>query len=250
MISMRAVHPGHVLLTVALLTVAATALAQLPNVAPVPSAQGAAFALEGAADASPRTATARGDGALLVACGAALVTATDGSRVAIACDDGARLDLNRGTFRIAVGSKGATIRMGGASFRAVSASIRTGRVGDRWGISFDRDGDVGSVEIAGDEAAAVPAEGVAPAPVALSPTEVRLFEGSVAVAADPVALTAFHEAFNRLEPRVEPRPALTPRRVESAEDFKQGATAVAMGAGEVEVEPIEVEAGCIEVCVD
>jgi hypothetical protein len=252
MIPMIAVYPGHALFAAALLAAAAPALAQPPSVAPVPSAQGAEFALEGAADASQRTATARGDGAQLVACGATLVTATDGSRVAIACGDGARLDLDRGAFRIAVGSKGATIRMGGASFRAVSASIRAGRVGDRWVISFSRDGDVGSVEITGDEAAAAPAEGAAPAPVALAPTEVRVFEGSApaAAAADPATLTAFHAAIDRLKPRAAASPALTPRRVESADDFKQGATTVAMGAGEVEVEAIEVEAGCIEVCVD
>jgi hypothetical protein len=43
---------------------------------------------------------------------------------------------------------------------------------------------------------------------------------------------------------------LIPRRVESADDFKAGAAGAADGADEIEIESIEVEAGCIEVCVD
>jgi hypothetical protein len=251
---MRAAHLRSLLSAAALLAAAAPARAELPSAAPVPSAGGAEFALEGAAEASPRTATARGDGAQLVACGAALVSATDGSRLAIACGDGARIDLERGTFRIAIGSKGAAIRVGGASLRAASVRLRAGRVGDRWIVSFERDGDVGSVEIAGDAATAAPAEdGAAPTPAALTASEVHFFEGGPAPAAepaDPAPLAAFHQAVNRLAPRAEPSPALTPRRVEDAADFKSGASAVAMGTGEVEVEAIEVEAGCIEVCVD
>jgi hypothetical protein len=47
-----------------------------------------------------------------------------------------------------------------------------------------------------------------------------------------------------------PGKALVPRRVESAADFKTGTTVAPASGGEIELEAIEVEAGCIEVCVD
>jgi hypothetical protein len=242
---MRKVQVGFVL-GLASCAAAASAAAELPGVAPVPSVDGAAFAMEGS------RGEAHGDGARLVACGSVLVSATDGSRASVSCADGVRLDLASGAFHVLVGSKGAAIRIGRTALRATSARIWAARVGDRWLVRFERDGDVGSAEIAADEAAAAPADGVAPAPNALSSQEVHVFEGPAPAAepADAASIAAFRDVAARLAPREEPGKALVPRRVESADDFKAGTTAAAAGGGEIELEAIEVEAGCIEVCVD
>ncbi len=79
-----------------------------------------------------------------------------------------------------------------------------------------------------------------------------MFEGAAPATrpADPGPVADFRQAVARLAPRGEPRKALVPRRVEVADDFKARTVAAAAGSGEIELESIEVEAGCIEVCVD
>jgi hypothetical protein len=225
---------------------AATAAAAPPDMATVPSAGNGEFAVEGSA------ATARGDGARLVACGAVLVSATDGSRAAVSCKDGARVELTSGAFQVGVGAAGAAIRIGGATLRASSVRLWAARAGARWLVRFEPDGELGSVVIEGDGTAATAAEGVAPDRSSLVPGEVHAFEGATP-APGPVeaaSSAALREAATRLAPREAPRKPLVPRRVEGADDFKTGTTAAAAGGGEIELEEIEVEAGCIEVCVD
>jgi hypothetical protein len=204
------------------------------------------FAVEGS------KGEARGDGARLVACGAVLVSATEGSRAAFSCADGVRLDLETGAFHLLVGSKGAAIRVGGVSLRATSARIWAANVADRWLVRFERDGELGSVELEVAEIAPAPESSGAPAQAALAPDEVHVFEGAAPAAgpADAGSIAAFREVAARLAPREAPGKALVPRRVESADDFKAGTTAAAASGGEIELEAIEVEAGCIEVCVD
>jgi hypothetical protein len=224
------------------------ALAQPPIVAAVPG-DGAAFAVGASAAGAARPATAEGDGAQLVACGVALVAATRGSRLVVDCTEGGGLALERGAFRVAVGAAGATIRLGEAALRAASVRVWAMRRGDQWLVRFERDGEAGSIQIAG---AAAPEGTEAPEPGALAPDELHAIAGSAPAAAAPdaAAVATFREAAELLAPRPRPRPALAPRRVESADDLATGAATAAAGTDEIEIEAIEVEAGCIEVCVD
>lgn len=213
---------------------AGPAAAEPPVAALVPVDGGAAFEPQGS---SPGQVLARGDGATLVACGAALVSAADGSRASIACGGETRVELSNGAFRVAVGSKGAVIRVGAAELRAVNARLWAVRAGETWLVRFEGDGEQGAVEVDG---------------AALAPDAMHVLHDAASAdgPADAGSVAASRDAIARLSPREGARRALVPRRVESADDFKAGATASAEGGGEIELEAIEVEAGCIEVCVD
>jgi hypothetical protein len=207
------------------------AAAGVPDIARVPSANGAAFSGAVGAAAGREAVVASGDGARLVACGAALVAAANGSRAVISCEGGPDISLDEGVFRITVGSARARIHVGGAALTAANAELVVAREGSRWLARWSPRADGGSVEMSRD---GDPATGAG-----LSSLEVS---GPDAARLDDAARYTLCQAAGAAP--------FAPRRVELPIAKGGSAGAGASDASDVEVESIEVEVGCIEVCVD
>jgi hypothetical protein len=175
--------------------------------------------------------TAKSDGARFLPCGAALVTASSGSRLSSSCEGGALVALEDGAFRIVAGSKGVRITAGGTALDASNARLEIARIGGRWLARGVADGD-------------------APLPGALAAGGIVELGGA---AGGPLAggdAAAFDKAVARAAPVVAPNRALVRRKVEAPIASGAAVGAAGEGAADVEVESIEVEVGCIEVCVD
>jgi hypothetical protein len=206
--------------------------AVVPEAAIVPAAGDATFTLEGAVEPGSATVVATADGARLVACGAAVVAAGRGSRARISCAEGAQLRLEDGAFRITAGSKGVRILVGGAAITASSARLEVARVGERW-LARRAPGDEGGA-VSLEPATPEQAPGAALAALGVGAADAAAFAGTVTGTA----------------PKGGPRAALAPRPVERPVSANAVASGATSATADVEVESIEVEVGCIEVCVD
>jgi len=199
------------------------------------TANGATFTAERPDGAAPISIVANGDGARLVACGAAVVSAAHGARAKVSCGDSALLSLEDGAFRITAGSHPIRIVAGDAHLALTNARLEIAFIGGRWLARLVGKGEAGGIA----------AEGFARE---FPPEELVALGAEVDAPARDLA--AFETASKFAAPAAEIRRALIPRRVEKPLDEIFAASAAQGGAAEVELEAIEVEAGCIEVCVD
>lgn len=214
----------------------------------VPSAvsPGSGFTVEGETGAGglcvpTAPLVARGNGARLVVDGRVAVAATDGARLGTGPRDpsGApTLVLLSGTHRVTAGSLPVVVSLGRGALEVRDAAIAAGLAGGTWIVEVLSIADKGRVESRSQPGAAMAAgQGLG-----------MTTDGAVAPAgaAELAALVA-------LADRLVARPApirLEPANVEDPADLRPSRRA-AEGSGEaVEIEAIEVEIGCVEVCVD
>jgi len=202
---------------------------------------------------------AGGDGAVLVACRTLLIRAEKGVRVLASCDaEGPAATLEGGGFVARAGSTPASIRLGETVVLLQRATLTGAPRDGGWTVSAT------PLVESGSAVAIVPAQGSGPpSPEATGPpAEARIplpaaaprqLGGATAPGRDPKGQAA---ALQSLETRIagrpvgSARPILKPRAIEDPRDFAAGASSGDLSIGALELDAIEVEVGCVEICVD
>ncbi len=222
---------------------------------------------------------ARGqDGVKVVACKAAIVTGIIGSHVRSRCasdekDGDPLIDLVDGAFHIHVGGSPVKVRMGDTIVRMLSTQMIAVKTRSGWIVQIKHLVEAGSAEIhlpraaipepaATDQHAPLP-DGSDPATTTPAPTEIPTISISQGLrfrlaGNDKPAVASEQEkkmlggAIGRLLPTPKTAPAqlLDPRDVEDPGDFAVVAGTSEAALGELEIEAIEVDVGCVEICVD
>jgi len=264
----------------AVIGLAAPAL-RAADVVPVPSPglPDAVLAPAAKQDGSAETWVAKGaDGARAVVCGGALVTAVLGARLHADCGGATdeapgRIRLVSGGFHLHVGSAPLHVILGETTLEARSSELIAARLKDDWIVQIKPLDDTGGVAVlppatpveAEPPATADPTDDAAeqppatpappPAPLALEPGK-RFVIGA---GADPAEASRRGRMFlGKMVTRLVPSdqaatgrgPLLSARDVESPADFAIDAAAATGAMTDVEIEGIEVEVGCVEICVD
>jgi hypothetical protein len=169
------------------------------------------------------------------------------------------------------------LRLGDTVLRASRAAVTAVGLGDRWVVQVEPESDEGFAEVIppappppaetapdeGDEAEAdaelAPTPPAPPAPIRLAPGKRHTLSGGQPRAADKRESQLLDQAVDRLIPgaadRLLPvqRPQvvqLKPRDVEDPRDFVVIGAGADAALGELELEDIEVDVGCVEICVD
>ncbi|MBW2276941.1 MAG: hypothetical protein JRF63_05575 [Deltaproteobacteria bacterium] len=223
------------------------------------------------------TFVARGeDRARMVAFEAVLITAGLGAKIALEApagegDQPARLALLEGGFYLVVGSKGIELELGDSVLRAVNAEVMLAKLGDTWIVQVKPEDEQGRVELvppplpepaalddgaAVDEDEAAPVTTPVPTPVVLPANKRHTLKNGKHHKAERRASDFLLKTIGRLvpEPGGEPQPKhiaqLTPRDIEDPRDFVVTATGSDAALSDLEIEDIEVDVGCVEICVD
>jgi hypothetical protein len=202
---------------------------------------------------------AGGDGAALVACRTLLIRAEKGVRVLASCGaDGPAATLEGGGFVARAGSTPASIRLGETVVLLQRATLTGAPRDGGWTVTATPLVESGSAvaivpaqgsRLLAPEAAGQPAETRIPLPAAAP----RQLGGTTAPGRDPKSPIATLQA---LEARIAGRPegsatpVLKPRAIEDPGDFAAGAASGDLSVGALELDAIEVEVGCVEICVD
>jgi hypothetical protein len=251
---------------------------------PVPNLTlpGAAFAPSGkpAAGQRPVFVASGEDGARLVAFEAALLTAVIGSRVELAAaptaegEQPAALSLLQGAYHVVTGSKPVDLKLGRATIRASRAELLVAQLGQAWVVRILERSEGGKVVALPQESpqpAPAPAEpatdedepeaatpiAAAPAPepdpaVELEPgTSYTIRKGRPPLKADRRATQLLDKTNERLLPQPGPQTTLLePRDITDPSDFSILGGVTDDALADIELEDIEVEVGCVEICVD
>jgi hypothetical protein len=245
-----------------------------------PESPKARMAPAASATAGATTLIAQGaDGARAVVCGAAVVTGVLGARLEADCTDDdeapVRIRLLEGGFHLHVGGTPMTVDLDGAQLEARSAELIAAKLKGSWIVQVRLLGDSGAVlarqptpppaapsveaELPPtDEPAAEPAEATPPAPLPPVPlasgTRYAVVPGEPPREASRRGRLFLGKMLSRLLPETERAQTrgtrLVARDVEHPADFAANAAAAAALMGDVEIEDIEVEVGCVEICVD
>jgi len=229
-----------------------------------------------ASDKAPRTFVAvNADRARLVAFEAVLITAGMGSEVAIEpaladADHPAVVALRSGAFRLIVGSRAVELELGDNHVRAVSSELTIARLDDVWIVQVAPAGEGGRVELIppapaeppppvaedlpedGAEETPPPAAAPAPEPVALTAGKRHALKHGELEKADRRQSELLDKTAERLaDPPADPASSpLAPRDIEDPRDFAVTSAGADAALYDLEIEDIEVDLGCVEICVD
>jgi len=244
---------------------------------PVPSHPKAGFAAKSQSLSGEMIARGQ-DGVKVVACKAAIVTGVINSHIRARCvsdenDGDPSIELVNGAFHVHVGGKPVKVQMGDTIVRLLLAQMIAVKTKNGWVVQIKHLCEAGSAKIhpppaalrepaAIDPAAPVP-DGSDPAATAPAPREIpavpirqgqrfRLVGNDKPTAASSKEKKLLGRAIGRLLPtsKKAPRPLLDPRDLEDPEDFAIVAGTSEAALGELEIEAIEVDVGCVEICVD
>ncbi len=210
-------------------------------------------------------ASASGGGARLIVRGTALVVAADETRLDFPAGvrDPAVIVPIDGALRLLVGSGGARLELNGFVLDLSRAEVLLSRQGAAWAIHVVEVAEGGTASLHPPpapsvvEAAAAEPGAQIPVPVysprlLASGTRLVLTAGAAPEPASPSACTALDAAGKTLL-ALSPLAAgnhLLPIQVEDPADFAASPGRSGIGGTEVEIEAVEVEVGCVEVCVD
>ncbi len=244
---------------------------------PVPSHPEAGFAAKSLSLLGDMIAHGQ-DGVKVVACKAAIITGVIRSHVRARCasddkDGDPSIDLLDGAFHLHVGGRPVKVRMGDTIVRMLLAQMIAVKTKNGWIVQIKHLCETGSAKIHppraalpepaaidpsdplpdGDDPAAIP-----PAPMEIPAIPIRQGQRFRLAGNDKPAVASRREkkmlgrAIRRLLPTSEktPSPLLDPRDVEDPEDFAIVAGTSEAALGELEIEAIEVDVGCVEICVD
>jgi hypothetical protein len=237
---------------ISVLSASAAAMAQITRV-PSPLAEDAAFP-EGSLMAEGP------DGARLIVGGAAMITATSGSRILEITQseqDGVRITLGEGAFRVHVGSKPVVLEVGGSPIEAVGAVLLTA---DREGARLVQVVETfqgGRVEVkqAGPTAVQVTEPGQGADGDASAPLEAgKAYRITSTTNPEPVSgdeKKHLEDLSDRLVGTRKPI-VLKPVNIEDPNDLAGAAARAgeAMELAEIEAVEVEIEADCVEICTD
>jgi hypothetical protein len=260
------------------------ALAAAGDGVPVPNLEvpKASFA---ASEGSARTFVAQGEHrARMVAFEALLITASLGSRLELEAvpgdgDQPAVVKLIDGGFHLVAGSAAVDLRLGDTLLRAVNAEVMAAKKGTTWIVQVVPRGEEGRVELvppapatppppvegeaaeteaeAGTETEAAPPPPPAPEPVPLSAGKRHALKGGKAVRAQKSESELLATIIERLIPESNDTSktavvaaSLAPRDVEDPRDFVVASAGADADLSDLEIEDIEVDVGCVEICVD
>ncbi len=244
---------------------------------PVPSHPEAGFAAKN--QSLPDDMIARGqDGVKVVACKAAIVTGVIGSHVRARCasdenDGDPSIDLVDGAFHVHVGGRPVKVRMGDTTVLILLAQMIAVKTRSGWVVQIKHLCETGSADIQPpratlpepvtvDPSAPLPDGGdpatTTPIPIEIPAIPIRQGQRFRLSGNDKPSMASRLEkkmlggAIGRLLPtsRTIPAPLLSPREVEDPEDFAIVAGTSEEALGELEIEAIEVDVGCVEICVD
>ncbi len=246
---------------------------------PVPSHPEAGFEAKSQSLSSDMIARGQ-DGVKVVACKAAIVTGIIGSRIRARCvsdedknDEDPLIDLVDGAFHVHVGGRPVKVRMGDTTVRILLAQMIAVKTRSGWIVQIKHLGETGSAEILPPRAALPEPATIDPSaplpdgddPAATTPTPmeipaipIRQGQRFRLAGNDKPSVASGREkkmlggAIGRLLPTssTTPEPLLAPRDVEDPGDFAVVASTSEAALGELEIEAIEVDVGCVEICVD
>jgi hypothetical protein len=255
-------------------------LAAAADGVPVPNLEvpQAAFAASAGAD---RMFVAQGEHrARMVAFEAVLITASLGARVALEAGPGegdqpAVVKLIDGGFHLVAGSTVVDLRLGDTVLRAVDAEVMAAKKGSVWIVQVVPRGETGRVAVVPPAPATPPAsveeeaaepegetEGETapepppmPEPVSLAAGKRYRLEDGKAHKAQKNESELLVTSIERLIPdaaaeKTAATPSLAPRPIEDPRDFTVAATGADADLSDLEIEDIEVDVGCVEICVD
>lgn len=214
------------------------------------------------------------ESATSVACSGALVI-SDGDLIfdaSCGCDGApSTVFLMSGKGLVNAGSRRVIVELGGARVSLESSRMVVAQVGEKWVIRIEGLGGAASARLLLPEAPRPeagspedPPAKEAPAketPTREIPREISLELGKVLVLSSPREVAAGSGRFAKeiafVSGRLESRdvkaangPLLEYRPVEEKRDFAAAGVGEHSEAGELEIEAIEVEVGCVEICVD
>jgi hypothetical protein len=213
-------------------------------------------------------AIATGDGARLVARDTLLVIAGEGARLRFppgGADAAAASAIEPldGPLRLVAGSVGARLDLSGFSLDLLRSELLLVRQGTSWALLVVAVAEGGGVMLhlspppsapaATDGQLGVEIPGTAGPPRNLAPGEsLALAAGPAPGRVAPTAAALLVSVARRLPmlPPVRSGPQLRPIAIEDPADFSTAGSRGGSGDAAIEIEAVEVEIGCVEVCVD
>lgn len=257
---------------------------------PVPNLEAPKASFTAAKGAERTFVARGADRARMVAFEAVLITGNLGSKVQLDTapseeDEPPTVVLLDGGFHAVVGSRPVALRLGDTSLRASRAAVIAVKLGKKWVVKVEPESDEGfaevippappaPVEAAPDDgtdaepdaepdtepdAEPAPAPAPPPEPIRLTPGkrhtlssgEQRPAERSESQFLDKTIDRLIPGAGDQLLPTQRPQVVqLEPRDVEDPRDFVVASAGADAALGELELEDIEVDVGCVEICVD
>jgi hypothetical protein len=238
-----------------------------PGVVSSASAGAGSFAFS--SDAGALVAVASGDGARMVVQGAVLVIAGDGARLRIRTTDTTPvappvIEPLDGPLRVLSGSGGARLEFNGSAFDLVRAEVLLARQNGAWALEVVAVADGGQVTlqppaptdaVAPTDAPPGPVASSTPAspPGPVAPGEILLLAPrAVPERAPPTRTVMLASAAGRLIalPAAPSGSRLLSIAVEDPSDFIASRGRGDTSGASIDIEAVEVEIGCVEVCVD
>ena len=243
---------------------------------PVPSHPKAGFSAKNQSPSNKMIARGQ-DGVKVVACKSAIVSGVIGSHVRARCvldkSGDPSIELVDGAFHVHVGGNPMKVRMGDTIVRLLQAQMIAVRAKSGWIVQIKHLCETGSAEIhppptalpepavvdpatpvpdENDPAATAPAREKIPAITITQGQRFRLIGNDKPAAASNQEKKILGRVIGRLLPtsKTAPTPLLDPRNVEHSGDFAIVAGTSEAALGELEIEAIEVDVGCVEICVD
>jgi hypothetical protein len=179
-----------------------------------------------------------GDGARLVAGGAAVITGAEGSKLTVGEGDVPRVALGGGGFALHVGSRAIVAEVCGAEIEARGAEILVLAAGDTCTVRVEQLFRGGSVAIRGPE----------PVPIPTRETR-RIVAGGDPGTAQPETPREMERLLKKLTVAPAP-PRIAPVDLEDPADLEKAAHGGELDQLEIETIEVEVDSDCVEICID